>query len=208
MLKNITILCIFLLPALGFADDTLSRSHFSASFSPRWYHVTRDNYASAFSNNGFNSPSKDQAGLGLLAYWTTITNWQLGFGFGGFSASQDLGATAATYGEEHFGFYAAKILSHDADYDITFGTLLGGESSELEVFSASNKGKINEGAAVLEPSIGFDYKVTSWIKLGFNVNYLFSFAESSQVKGDDLGARRISARAVSAGAQVVFGRFE
>ncbi|MGZ3704399.1 MAG: hypothetical protein ACXWP1_00125, partial [Bdellovibrionota bacterium] len=76
------ILLLSLFPLLALADDApeAARPRFAVAVGPAWVHVLRDNYASAFSANGFNTPGRDRVSLDLLAYWTTESAWQLGLG--------------------------------------------------------------------------------------------------------------------------------
>jgi hypothetical protein len=184
------------------------RSRVSISLSPKWYHVTKDNYSPAFTSNGFNAPSDDRFGLGALLYWTTPTEWQLGIGVSGFSLSQDVGSSEASYEDDYLGFYFAKNFTPGTDFDLTLGSLVGVGYSQVEVFSSVKNGKFTETAAVIEPTLGWAYRVSRGIKLGLTVSYLVPFAPSTEIKGEDLGINHISAQGFSVGGQVIIGRFD
>lgn len=184
------------------------RSRVAISLLPRWCHVSRDNYASAFTSNGFNTPSDDRFGLGLLFYWITPTDWQLGFGISGFQLTQDVGSSEASYEDEYIGFYFAKNFTPNTDFDLTLGALLGVGDSKVEIFSNSKNGKFTETAAVVEPTLGWAYRVSRTLKLGLTFSYLVPFAPSTDLKGQDLGVNHISAQGFSLAGQVIIGRFD
>jgi hypothetical protein len=195
-------------PSCDGGDCHSYRSRVAISLMPKWYHVSRDNYSPAFTSNGFDAPSDDRFGLGFLLYWMTPTDWQLGLGLSGLSLSQDVGSYEASYQDEYFGFYFAKNFTPGTDFDLTLGSLIGVGYSQVEVFSSLKNGKFTETAAVLEPMLGWAYRVSRGIKLGLTVSYLVPFAPSTQIRGQDLGVNHISAEGFTVGGQVIIGRFD
>jgi hypothetical protein len=191
-------------------DEAPMRHHMpriSVAVGPAWVHVLRDNYSGAFSPNGFNTPSKDRIGFDFMAYFNTESHWQLGLGMDSFSFEQNNGTNAAGYSNNLFGIYVARVFTHNETCDLTVGTLLGGEHSELTVFSGTRNGRLRENSAVVAPTIGVAERINRYFKLGLKVSYAVPFGESTELAGNDLAVSKIGVRGLIVAGQIILGRY-
>jgi hypothetical protein len=204
--------CCFLYTSLGtsfaHADAETDHPRYALSLMPQMFYLTRDNHAPAFSELGFDPPSRFRPAISAIAYWITSTDWQLGIEFTGIYVTHDQGLTEATYHNDDAGVYFAKAFHLNPDrLEVTVGGLIGGSAAIVEVFSSNLNGKLTETSVVLQPSVGVDYQIAKAFKLGLLASYTYTFAESENLKSKDIGVADISLRGVSLGAQLIVGVF-
>lgn len=173
---------------------------------PRYFHL-QDKTSSAYTQGGFNSPSSDYFGLGLIFYQEFLSGWQLGVSLDWLGSSQDTGSNEASFNQGYFGIYFARNFTPHTPWDLTLGTVVGYGYATMEVLSPALNGRMTEDSAILEPRLGLAYRVADRVKLGGMVSYLFPFAPSTSNRGQSLGLDRISAQGFSASLQLIFGHW-
>jgi hypothetical protein len=176
-------------------------------FTPRYYRLVGDRYLQAFTGNGIQDPGKDAFGFGVNFYHITQTDWYLGLGFNEFGLSKDTGTSHAEYGQYYIGLIAGKSLPVTSEIDILPSVLAGYGYGEANVFSSVKSGRWSESSFVVEPKISANYLASKHVKVGVSVAYLFPLATSSEIKGQDLGLDKLTARTWSVGLNLLLGSF-
>jgi hypothetical protein len=183
------------------------RLDWAVSISPRYYGMNTSSYSPAFTGAGVGAPKSGMVGLDFSFYWTTLTHWQVGVGFGGVNTENDNGASAATYNDNFVGLWLAKDLQLCKDVDIAVGSLFGYGSAEMNVVTTGVSGETDETSFTLEPKIVVDFKISPWFKVGVSGSYVEPLAQSQSIKGNQLTTGNISLHGASGGVEFVFGRF-
>jgi len=178
------------------------------SISPRYYGLNTNGYSGAFTGNGFDSPKSGTAGWDFSFYWTTQTNWQLGFGLGDLGASQDLGSSEASFEQAYFGLWVGKEIPLCPDWDVSIGGLFAGGAAQVEVLSTTANGKVQEASFIFQPKVSVAYLAAPWFKVGVSGSYFEPLAQSDSVKGTNVTTGNISLHGLSGGVDFIFGRFD
>jgi hypothetical protein len=189
------------------AEHHWQRSHWAVSISPRYYGLNSNGYSSAFTGAGLAPPKSGTVGMDFSVYAMTDSQWQLGIGFGSVSTGSDNGATTANYSDGFIGFWFAKELQINNDFDITLGSLLGYGNATMEVITPGISGQTSESAFVIEPKIIASYKICSMLKIGISGSYIEPLGQSQSIKGNTLTSGNISLHGASAGVEFTIGHF-
>lgn len=189
-------------PAVGHSR----RSQFSIEVLPTYIHL-QDKLSSVFTQNGFNAPTQDRFGLGLLVFWEVPSHWQLGLGIDDTSFSQDNGAYEGSFDQEVLSLYLAYNFTAGTPFDLTLGSLMGYGVATLEILSPNLNGRVTEGSFVLEPRLGFAYRIARSTKIGLMGSYVLPVGQSQDSKGQSLGVGHISTQGPALSFQLIFGIF-
>lgn len=173
---------------------------------PRYFHL-QNKTSAAYAQGGFNAPSSDYFGIGMILYKDFSTGWQLGISWDWLGSSQDAGTSEASFNQGYFGLYFARNFTPRTPWDVTLGTVVGYGYATMEVLSPSLNGRLTEDSAIVEPRLGLAYRISRMVKVGGMVSYLFPFAPSTVSHGQSLGLDRISAQGFSASLQLILGHW-
>ncbi len=176
-------------------------------FSPRYFPLAHNGHHAPFTSNGFTAPASSLPSFHFTFGKHMDSGFDLGLAIGKGYQSAENGVYEASYEFMYAGLYAGYDLLPESNTDLTVGSTLGYSWSTLDVLSATQNGRVNEGAMVWEPSIAIAQKITNNFRLGIVASYILPFGNSRDFKGQDLGAQGIAPRGANIGLQLIFGRF-
>lgn len=190
-----------------FAVMSQQPSQWTLTFSPAYVHKNRDNADTAFTANGFSKPRQDFFGYQLQLKKQLPSRFQWGVEFLAAETNREQGTNQANYRTGLFGLYLGYRALERGRFSIDVGSGLGGAGTSLEVFSGTQNGRLRENAWYAQPTIGFAYTVSQYLRLGLSASYIAPFGQNEDVVGQDLGVRDLALQGFSGKIDLILGRF-